>query len=206
MTNNWNNSKKLVDKTISIFNESGNQTEGIFYDEHDTLVRTEKYKNNATGQKKEMDKFNASNAFQGKSIYYANNVGNDTEAMNYTANNSFYHKEIYTYDCYSNRIEARFYYPNEKSNYRIINKYDDSCNCIEVTYYDVNDSIASHFELQFEGMCKIVGTKYYSSYGTLVDEKTKFEDFDDVKNWLKETIFIKGEPARCIERQIEYYR
>jgi hypothetical protein len=197
--------KKLMDKTISIYNESGNQLESVFYNEHETIDRTEKYKYDAIGQKKEMDKFNADGAFMGKSICHSDTIGNNYETVSYTANDSFQHKEMYKYDCRNNLIEVRFYYPNEKLYWRISNKYDDSCNCTEVTHYDVNDSVASHFELQFEGMRKIVGTKYYS-YGKLEDETTKFEDFDEAENWLKETIFLKGKPVRRIERQIEYYR
>ncbi len=196
--------KSLVSKTIHLFSDNGNEQETILYNGDGRINTDEKFSYNQLGQKKEMRKVNASDSLLERTIYYYNAINRDTENISYNSSDALEGKESYKYDEKGNRIEEAHNFPEPKRNYKIVSVFDGSNNAVEERFYDSYDTLVSLFKQQYDATGNLTGTKYYD-HGTLVDERTKFENYDKEKNWLKETIFLKDKPVNTVERTIEYY-
>ena len=199
---------KAHGKSIDIFNRQGFFDENRSYTEYGSLDVTRKYKYDKNSRLIEIDFLNADDSLQSRDVQYYDGDGNDTESIRYLANGSIESETIRKYDGNGDMAEETEYDPSGELTSKRSYIYDNKGNCVEDRSYNEKNVLTFHNVAQLDSSGDIIEFKTYYSSGELsIDDKSKYDNFDDSGNWLKENTFSSnGDPISITERQIEYYK
>ncbi len=131
----------IVSKNVHNYNENGNETEIMNYDENNklrgkatlkynkagklaehyttsdegTIYKNETYAYDSKGNKSELDYYNTAGASAGKALFKYDDNGNMIEVTEYEIDSTIKLKHTNKYDKKGNKIEEKFFKPNAKA-------------------------------------------------------------------------------------------
>lgn len=225
--------KKISDKHIYLFNESGYIIEDTIYSfdkTYGSLIERLINKYDGRGnQIEEYDYYTETNSTI-KKIYKYNDKGNQIERDSYSSDTIFIGKETYKYDIKGNQIEWNFdgsddslsgkniYKYNDKGDkiewdwfskgklyLKYTFKYDDKENLIEVDTYRPDGSLRNKEISLYDKKGNEIELDKYKGDGRLETKYSCKINYDTKDNWIKSTSFKNGILSYYLDRIIIYY-
>ena len=198
---------KLINKTIRLFNESGNETSCTLVNEEDEVESIKKYgynKNNLKSELKETDE--EGNLLSTANFSYNKNqliseiisVDNNTNETNRLVNN---------YDKNNNISFSISYNGKNEMEYKIENSYDDSKQLIEERIFLGNGQLDYKSTYLYDEKGRVtINRGYASDRSKLWEIKNEYTSFDKEGNWIAKHIFKDGKLINVVQVQIEYFQ
>lgn len=147
---------------------------------------------NRKGYRDTLYSLTVSGKLNSKVIYHYDSRNNKTEEEQYNANGKMEYKTMYGYDSHTNKVEERRTSSDGKTSYHILFKYDKRGNIIMK-----RDSNIIYIRGK-GGPAKKEDSDVYV-------RKFKYDGYDNIGNWLKQTEVLNNRTVRIIKREFEYY-
>lgn len=145
------NGKSVAGKRIPnhkiTFNEDGNKTEEISYDQSNGSITSKTvYAYNKEGRLKSYESYSSAVdktlSTPQKNDYKLDDKGNVLEQVNYQPDGSPGSRFLYKYDAKGNKTEELFYSWNGSRMGKVVNTYDEASHLLTSTSYNEDDSIS----------------------------------------------------------------
>jgi len=160
----------LIDKTTSIYDAKGNNTEWAWYNADRSIWEKKIYTYDAKGKMTEAASYNADGSLKDKDIYTYDDKGNKTELASYNADGSLKDKHIFTYDANGNMTERASYNADGSLKDKDIYTYDDKGNKTEWAWYNADGSLEGKRIYTYDSKGNKTEEDYYNADGSLEDK------------------------------------
>jgi hypothetical protein len=147
------------------FNEAGDKTEEISYDQSGAMTSKTVYAYDREGRLQGYDSYSSivDKTFSKpqKNAYKLDDKGNVLEYVNYQSDGSLGNRFIYRYDAKGNKLEEAFYAWNGTRTGKLLNTYDEAGRILSQASYNMDDSVAwkSAYVYNAKGQ-KVEATQY----------------------------------------------
>ncbi len=137
--------KRIPNHTIT-FNEDGNKTEEVSYDQSGSIINRNVYAYDKEGRLKSYDSYSSAVdktlSTPQKNAYKLDDKGNVIEYVNYQPDGTLGSRFLYKYDAKGNKTEETFYAWNGTRTGKLLSTYDEAGHFLSQTSYNEDDSIS----------------------------------------------------------------
>jgi hypothetical protein len=137
--------KRIPSQTIA-FNENGNKTEEVSYDQSGSIINKNVYAYDKEGRLKNYDSYSSTVdktlSTPQKNDYKLDDKGNVIEYVNYQPDGTPGNRFLYKYDAKGNKLEETFYAWSGARTGKLLNTYDEAGRLLTATSYNEDDSIS----------------------------------------------------------------
>jgi len=204
----FDENEKIILKKTCKYNEKGNIIESIYFDPLTSTNTTELYKYDDKENMIESISSSSNNSHTDKTIYTYNKEGNMIGiAVNSNENGSFEYRLAYEYDEKGNIIESAQYNDNESMSNKYFYKRNPQGIIFKIKRYLFNESIEyKTIAYKYDENGNIIEHATYDAEENLKNKFSNTYNYAEKGNWTKKTKIENGVQISVTKREYEYYK
>ena len=203
VNNDGNISTGIPFKKISNYNTKGYLTSVEYYE--DTIKGKDIFKYDAIGNKTECQVYNYYFKTVEKCIYLFDKDKNQLHEKCYLENGNLYRTVLYNYNGKGNIISRIIINSDGTTRGQFLYKYDDKRNKMEEDQYSGSEVLSKYYHI-YDSIGNEIKLITSGADDKIIFRTTfKYENYDDLGNWIIKTRFTDNKQASKTTRVIKYW-